>query len=64
MIPVLKANAYGHGAVAVARVLEPLGVAMFAVAYVDEAIALRQAGTHHPPAGPDRFRAGATERRS
>jgi alanine racemase len=48
IIPVLKADAYGHGAVAVARVLEPLGVAMFAVAYVDEAVALRQAGLTAP----------------
>jgi alanine racemase len=48
MIPVLKANAYGHGAEAVARALEPLGAAMFAVAYVDEAIALRQAGISTP----------------
>lgn len=44
VIPVLKANAYGHGAVPIARALEDLGVAMFAVAYVDEAIALRRAG--------------------
>jgi alanine racemase len=44
VIPVLKANAYGHGAIALARALETLDVSMFAVAYVDEAIALRQAG--------------------
>jgi alanine racemase len=48
VIPVLKANAYGHGAVEVARALDPLGVSMFAVAYVDEGIALRQAGIHTP----------------
>ncbi|MBK5255502.1 MAG: alanine racemase [Vicinamibacteria bacterium] len=48
VIPVLKANAYGHGAVAVARALEPLDVSMFAVAYVDEAITLRQAGIMAP----------------
>jgi alanine racemase len=48
VIPVLKANAYGHGAIEVARALDPLGVAMFAVAYVDEAIALRQAGITTP----------------
>jgi len=48
VIPVLKANAYGHGAVAVARALEPLDVDMFAVAYVDEAVALRQAGIMAP----------------
>lgn len=48
VIPVLKANAYGHGAVAVARALEPLGVNMLAVAYVEEAVALRQAGIMTP----------------
>jgi alanine racemase len=48
VLPVLKANAYGHGAVEVARALDPLGVTMFAVAYVDEAIALRQAGIETP----------------
>ncbi|HQZ17719.1 MAG TPA: alanine racemase [Vicinamibacteria bacterium] len=48
VIPVLKANAYGHGAVEVARALDPLGVTMFAVAYVDEGIALRQAGLDTP----------------
>lgn len=48
VIPVLKANAYGHGAAEVARALEPMGVAMFAVAYVDEAIGLRQAGIVTP----------------
>lgn len=48
VIPVLKANAYGHGAAAVARALDPLGVTMFAVAYVEEAITLRQAGIETP----------------
>lgn len=48
VIPVLKANAYGHGAIAVAKALDPLGVAMYAVAYVDEAIALREAGIETP----------------
>lgn len=48
VIPVLKANAYGHGAIEVARALDPLGVAMFAVAYVDEGVALRQAGIKTP----------------
>lgn len=48
VIPVLKANAYGHGAVEVARALEPLGITMFGVAYVDEGIALRQAGLDTP----------------
>lgn len=48
VIPVLKANAYGHGAIEVARALEPLEVAMFGVAYVDEGVALRQAGITTP----------------
>lgn len=48
IIPVLKANGYGHGAIEVARTLDPLGVSMFAVAYVDEGVALRQAGITTP----------------
>jgi alanine racemase len=41
---VVKANAYGHGAVEVARRLEALGVTNLAVACFDEAAQLRQAG--------------------
>ncbi|MBP9947674.1 MAG: alanine racemase [Vicinamibacteria bacterium] len=48
VIPVLKADAYGHGAIAVARALDPMGVAMFAVAYVEEGLALRRAGITTP----------------
>jgi alanine racemase len=48
VIPVLKADAYGHGAVAVARELEPLGPSMFAVAYAGEGVALRKAGITAP----------------
>ena len=44
VIPVIKANAYGHGAVAVARCLEHAGASLFAVAYVEEGISLRLAG--------------------
>ncbi len=44
ILAVVKADAYGHGAVAVARALEPEGVAGFAVATAEEAIELRQAG--------------------
>ena len=40
----VKANAYGHGAVPVAKKLEKLGADMLAVACLDEAIELRQAG--------------------
>ena len=44
IMAVVKANAYGHGAVEVARRLELLGVSDFAVATLEEALALRRAG--------------------
>lgn len=44
---VIKANAYGHGMVAVARTLEPMAPA-FAVALIDEAFELRGAGIQAP----------------
>lgn len=46
-LAVVKANAYGHGSVAVARTLEPLAPA-FAVACIEEALELRQAGLSKP----------------
>ena len=45
---VVKANAYGHGAVPVARALEKLGAEYLAVACLDEARELRQAGIEAP----------------
>jgi alanine racemase len=45
---VLKADAYGHGAPAVARTLERAGVDGFAVALLEEAIELREAGIRAP----------------
>lgn len=45
---VVKANAYGHGAVQVARVLEGEGVAMLGVALVEEGIELRSGGVKAP----------------
>ena len=48
VIPVIKADAYGHGAIEVARAIEPMGVSMFAVAYVEEALVLRRAGITTP----------------
>ena len=45
---VVKANAYGHGAVPVARRLEALGAEYLAVACLDEALELRQAGIQAP----------------
>jgi alanine racemase len=44
LMTVLKANAYGHGMVPVARFLRGLGQSLFAVALLDEALALRAAG--------------------
>jgi len=45
---VIKADAYGHGAVPVARVLAEEGVARFAVATVPEGVELREAGIEAP----------------
>lgn len=44
VIPVVKANAYGHGAVAVARRLSHEGARRFAVALAEEGVELREAG--------------------
>jgi alanine racemase len=48
IIAVVKADGYGHGAVPVARELERAGAEMLAVATVDEADELRQAGVRAP----------------
>ena len=45
---VLKANAYGHGLVAVARTLEGLQPYSIAVAYLEEALRVREAGVRTP----------------
>ena len=45
---VVKANAYGHGAVPVAKRLETLGCDYLAVATVDEALELRENGIKSP----------------
>ncbi|MEP6962179.1 MAG: alanine racemase [Acidobacteriota bacterium] len=44
VMPVVKADAYGHGALKVARVLEEEGAQWLAVSNVDEGVALRNAG--------------------
>jgi alanine racemase len=44
IIPIVKADAYGHGAVAVARRLSTLGPRAFAVALPEEGVELRRAG--------------------
>lgn len=48
VIGVVKANAYGHGDVEVARTLVREGVERLAVATIDEAIGLREAGIDVP----------------
>ncbi|HZH03255.1 MAG TPA: alanine racemase [Myxococcaceae bacterium] len=44
VMPVVKADAYGHGAVAVARLLESEGTGWLVVFLVEEALELRDAG--------------------
>ncbi len=48
ILAVVKANAYGHGAVPVARALERHGVAAFGVALPEEGVELRRAGLRSP----------------
>lgn len=49
VLAVVKANAYGHGAVAVARALDALDdVTLFGVALIEEGIELREAGIRKP----------------
>lgn len=48
LIAVLKANGYGHGAIQLARECEQSGTAMLAVAMLEEALELRQAGISLP----------------
>ncbi|NND84859.1 MAG: alanine racemase [Acidimicrobiia bacterium] len=48
VMPILKANAYGHGIVEVGRHLDGLGVDALGVAYLEEGEALREAGVTAP----------------
>ncbi|RMC38515.1 MULTISPECIES: alanine racemase [unclassified Lactobacillus] len=48
LFAVVKANAYGHGAVQVAQEAVKVGVSGFCVAILDEALELRQAGIVQP----------------
>ncbi|MEL6123849.1 MAG: alanine racemase [Bacteroidota bacterium] len=45
---ILKANAYGHGLVPIAKFMEQEGAAYFGVAYLEEAIELRDYGVQTP----------------
>jgi alanine racemase len=48
LIPVVKADAYGHGAVAISRCLVAEGARLLAVAQFQEAMALRESGIDVP----------------
>jgi alanine racemase len=48
VMPILKANAYGHGLVPVAQHLESLGAPYLGVAFLEEGILLREAGVTTP----------------
>ncbi len=48
VIPVIKADAYGHGAVSVGKRLALEGCAMFAVARFEEGMELRESGISQP----------------
>lgn len=48
VMPILKANAYGHGLVEVARHMVTLGAPYLGVAFLEEGIMLREAGVTAP----------------
>jgi alanine racemase len=48
VLPVVKANAYGHGLVPVSKALVKAGAGMLAVAFVQEGVNLRKAGVKIP----------------
>jgi alanine racemase len=48
MMPILKANAYGHGLVEVARLMQAMGADYLGVAVVEEGIMLRERGITIP----------------
>jgi alanine racemase len=48
VMPILKANAYGHGLVEVGKHFSGLGVEYIGVAFLEEAILLRESGVDTP----------------
>ena len=48
VMPVIKADGYGHGAVPIAKELNKIGVDAFAVAILEEGITLRNNGIRQP----------------
>ena len=58
VMPVVKADAYRHGAVEVSRALEAEGARWLAVSNVEEGVALRRSGNRSAHPGHGRFSAG------
>ena len=56
IMAVVKADAYGHGAVKVASVLQDEGCSFFAVSNIKEAIELKEAGIKNPGPWTDHSR--------
>jgi alanine racemase len=48
VMPILKANAYGHGLVRIGRHMQEIGATRIGVAYLEEGILLREAGITLP----------------
>jgi alanine racemase len=48
VMPILKANAYGHGLVEVGRLFDRLGAPYLGVAYLEEGLRLREVGVRAP----------------
>ena len=48
MMAVIKTDGYGHGAVPIAKALNKIGVYAYAIATIDEAVELRDAGVENP----------------
>ncbi len=48
MMPIVKANAYGHGLLEIARLMEKLGADYIGVAVLEEGILLREGGIQSP----------------
>jgi len=48
LMAVVKADAYGHGVIPIVRHLKNIGISYFAVAFLDEALQIRNAGIKEP----------------
>ncbi len=48
IMAVIKADAYGHGAIPVAKALDKIGVDIYGIAIIEEGIKLREAGIDKP----------------